>query len=190
MLKPPATSMLRARCRALCAPLLALGALLSAPTTASATRPLAPPQPMRCAATGLCMTATEAASLMGAYQQDGQELQFEAIYRPYTQPVDEAPYPYPAWCVRLTQPSGEVYVAMWGNPRCLGEWHPNYRDPMTSEESAASLARIRNEGPIVFAAQQAAAAAVPPAGRQEAWEEVVKLFDHLADTVTFHGGQP
>lgn len=173
--------------RAVGAPLLALALVVLAPTPASAMRYMAPAQAPRCSTNGLCMTATDSASLQGAYREGGREMQFEALYVPYTAPAGvPEPYPYPQWCVRLTQPTGDVYATMWGNPTCFSLWWPNYNQGQTDEELAQDLRRTREDGPIVFGALNAAAAAVPPAGRQEAWQQVVELMESFADTVDFH----
>lgn len=135
------------------------------------------------------MSATEDATLVGAFQQGGKELQFEAVYRPYTLLPGQPYYPYPAYCVRLTRPDGEVYDTKYGNPGCLDMWMPNYREPYTAAERDASFRRIFEDGDMVYGAQAAAQTAVAPAGREEAWAEVVALFDHFADMVDFHNGR-
>lgn len=168
---------------------LVLASLTGWSPAAYAAWPKGPAQPLRCASDGLCMSATEDASLVGAFHQGGQELQFEALYRPYTISPGEVPYNYPDYCVRLTRPDGEVYDTKYGNPGCLNMWMPDYREPYTPEERDASFRRISEDGDIVYGARAAADSAVPPVGREEAWAEVIFLFDHFADMVDFHNGR-
>ena len=165
----------------------AVAGVLFAAAPAQAVVGRAVAQPFLCEADGWCTQPTEDFSLVGGFRQGAQELQFEALYRPFVDP--NGTFPYPPWCVRLRAPDGTVYATLYGNTDCLTLWAPNYRDKTSVTELAEQTRRIKTDGVIALDAQQAGEHVAPPTGRQSAWAQVRVLVDHLADTVNYLNAQ-